>query len=383
MYVSVTDDSLPEISERIVFIDARARAQKAQWLECVAEFDRRGGAHRRGFRTTADWLAFECRMSARTARDYVQVARRLEALPLVAEAFGLGRLSYCQVRALARAEEIEDEAALLRVALTSTTHQLERHVRQLRSAASADLDVANRGRAKRFLRHVWLEDGSVRFFGRLSADDGAAFIEAIESRAAQIYGEDGDPCCGDGVSRPPIGARRADALTELVTGGAVQTQVVLHADPVALACTARGHEPRGGELLFFRDGPAIPSDLARRLTCDGLIMVQGLNLGRGTRVVSPAQRRALEARDGRVCAMPGCTRTHGLQAHHVIHWIYGGRTDLNNLVLLCHYHHRLFHDDGWTLRRRSNGRLLIRDPDGRELQQLRSRGSPSLAVLAA
>lgn len=380
--MQLSDRSLPEITERIVYLDARARLRMAEWLEFVAEFDRRHGAHRRGFRTTAEWLAFECRMDGRTARDYVRVARRLQDMPKIGEAFGLGRLSYSQVRALSRASDGEDEGEILRVALTSTTRQLEQHVRQLRSAASADLDVANRGRAKRFVRHFWDEDGSLRFFGRLAADDGAAFVEAIEARAAVIYGEDGDPCCSVGWSRSPLGARRADALVELLTGGGVQTQVVLHADRDALACAANAGEPREGDVLFLRDGPAIPSELARRLTCDARVTVDGLNLGRTTRAVTPAQRRALEARDGRLCAMVGCDRTHGLQAHHLVHWIHGGRTDLDNLVLLCDYHHRLFHDDGWSLSRRRDGGLRVRDPKGRELHQLPSRASPALVVAA-
>jgi hypothetical protein len=382
-FVQLSDWSLSEISERIVYLDARAQSRKAEWLAFVAEFDRRGAAHRRGFRSTAEWLAFECKMDGRTARDYVRVSRRLEDMPKIAEAFGDGWLSYSQVRALSRVEDIENEQELLRVALTSTTNQLEHHVRQLRSAASADLDVANRGRARRFVRHFWEEDGSLRFFGRLAADDGAAFVEALETRAAALYGEDGDPCCAEGRSRPSIGARRADALVELVTGGGAQTQVVLHADTAALACVARSGESRAGEVLFLRDGPAIPSDLARRLTCDAMVSLDGLNSGRTTRVVSPAQRRALEARDGRTCALPGCNRIHGLQAHHLRHWAHGGRTDLANLALFCHYHHRLFHDDGWTVHRERDGTLIIKDTNGRERHQLPTRASPARRAVAA
>ncbi len=383
MFVKWSEWSLQDIGERIVYLQARARLRMAEWLEFVAEFDRRSGAHRRGFRSTAEWLAFECRLDGRTARDYVRVAKRLQDMPTIAEAFGEGRLSYSQLRALTRASEVEDERALLKVALASTVRQLEQHVRQLRSAASADLDVANRGRAKRFVTHFWDEDGSLRFFGRLAADDGAAFVEAIDARAAVIHGEDGDPCCAEGWPRPPIGARRADALVELVTGGGAQTHVVLHADPAALASSAKADEPREGQVLFLRDGPAIPSEAARRLTCDAMISVHGLNHGRTTRVVSPAQRRALEARDGRVCAMPGCHRTHGLHAHHIKHWSHGGRTDLSNLALFCHYHHRLFHDDGWTLHRRRDGTLVIKDPGAREHYQPPSRASPPPLAVAA
>lgn len=70
---------------------------------------------------------------------------------------------------------------------------------------------------------------------------------------------------------------------------------------------------------------------------------QVLSLGRSTRVVSPGQRRALAARDGG-CVARGCVQTPGAcDAHHLIHWADGGRTDLDNLVLLCRYHHGRWH----------------------------------------
>ncbi|MEO9222765.1 MAG: HNH endonuclease, partial [Mycobacteriaceae bacterium] len=74
-----------------------------------------------------------------------------------------------------------------------------------------------------------------------------------------------------------------------------------------------------------------------------------LNLGRTQRLVSPGQRRALIARD-HGCAFPGCNRPPAwTEAHHIVHWIDGGPTDLANLVLLCRRHHRVIHHDGWTI----------------------------------
>jgi hypothetical protein len=80
-----------------------------------------------------------------------------------------------------------------------------------------------------------------------------------------------------------------------------------------------------------------------------------LDLGRATRVVSPAQRQALAVRDGG-CVFPGCSRPLAwCEAHHVRHWLDGGPTDLDNLALLCRAHHRAVHEGGWR---------LIRGPDG-------------------
>jgi hypothetical protein len=81
-----------------------------------------------------------------------------------------------------------------------------------------------------------------------------------------------------------------------------------------------------------------------------------LDLGRATRVVTPAQRQALAVRDGG-CVFPGCSRPLAwCEAHHVRHWLDGGPTDLDNLALVCRAHHRAVHEGGWQ---------LIREPDGR------------------
>lgn len=70
---------------------------------------------------------------------------------------------------------------------------------------------------------------------------------------------------------------------------------------------------------------------------------------RRTRVVSPALRTALHVRDGG-CAFSGCDRPPGwCDAHHIVHWVDGGETKLDNLILLCRSHHRLLHEGAWTL----------------------------------
>ncbi|MFH1105278.1 MAG: HNH endonuclease signature motif containing protein [Actinomycetota bacterium] len=67
-------------------------------------------------------------------------------------------------------------------------------------------------------------------------------------------------------------------------------------------------------------------------------------MGRATRTIPPAIRRALEARD-RGCTHPGCGRPHRwCDAHHITHWAAGGGTNLNNLRLLCRRHHRIAHE---------------------------------------
>ncbi|MEA2167361.1 MAG: hypothetical protein QOF76_661 [Solirubrobacteraceae bacterium] len=323
-------------------------------MRLIAEFDRLGAAQELGFRSTQHWLTVECRIDPRTSRDYVQVAKRLEVWARVRQALGGGRLSYSQCRALSRAAIEEDEAALLEVALGCTVVALEAHVRQLRSAASADLATVVAARERRSLRWDWDQDGTLRLWGRLGPVEGAAIIEALETGAANIFSV-------RDLGRVPLGARRADALANMALQGCPRTTLMLHADLAALA-SASGE--RRGSILHLQDGPSIPSELARRLTCDAMITLDGLNHGRTQRLVTPALRRALEARDGRKCWMPGCDCTHGLAAHHIRHWTRGGRTDLENLLLLCPYHHRLFHEGSWHMSRR-RGRIHIRNTTGK------------------
>ena len=106
----------------------------------------------------------------------------------------------------------------------------------------------------------------------------------------------------------------------------------------------------------------ISGEAARRICCDAKIsriITDGpseiLDLGRFTRTVTPAQRRALNVRD-KTCVFPGCRVPHDrCDAHHLIFWLFGGRSDLDNYGLLCPAHHRYVHEGGWTLIRNRDG----------------------------
>ncbi len=92
-----------------------------------------------------------------------------------------------------------------------------------------------------------------------------------------------------------------------------------------------------------------------------------IDTGRESRVVNRAQRRALSVRDGG-CRFPGCTRPPAwTDAHHVVHWRVGGRTDLSNLILLCDYHHHLVHRPGWIVKFDGDDAHFI-DPRGVEIR---------------
>jgi hypothetical protein len=100
-----------------------------------------------------------------------------------------------------------------------------------------------------------------------------------------------------------------------------------------------------------------------------------LSVGRKTRSIPPALRRALRSRD-EGCRFPGCNQHHRVDAHHVTHWADGGATALTNLVQLCRFHHRLVHEGGYMIEARAAGALCFRRPDGRTISPVppRTRG---------
>ncbi len=360
--LAVQTNALEGLEEQLVALARGLERQLAHWLHLVGEYDALGGAERWGFVTTADWLAFGCAITPRTAREHVRVARRLRERPQLHAAFARGEVSYSKIRALTRARDCEREADLLHLAGRCTAAELERRVGQLRSAPAADADVATEVHEQRDVQWWTGRDGALHLRGRLPADDGAQLVEAIQVAAQALHGAG----VYAGAATPPRrGARYADALCELALSGAPRAQVVVHVDPPALACTATDPEERAGTVSHLDDGPAIGSEVARRLACDAELVDP--DLGRRRRVVSAALRTALERRDA-CCTFPGCTRRHGLHAHHVRHWAHGGATDKANLTLVCPYHHRLVHEGGFGIRLQDGAPTFLR-PDRRAVTQ--------------
>ncbi|MEJ0039849.1 MAG: HNH endonuclease [Gammaproteobacteria bacterium] len=115
-------------------------------------------------------------------------------------------------------------------------------------------------------------------------------------------------------------------------------------------------------------GPSLAVETALRLGCDASVVAvvkdqngEPLNVGRKTRTIPPAIRRALFARDKDGCRFPGCTNRHYVDGHHIKHWANGGETRLSNLVLLCRFHHRQVHEGSVEVQVLDDGAL--RTPD--------------------
>jgi hypothetical protein len=88
-----------------------------------------------------------------------------------------------------------------------------------------------------------------------------------------------------------------------------------------------------------------------------------LNIGRKSRTIPPAIRRALQRRDGG-CRFPGCSCNRFVDAHHILHWADGGETGMDNLVLLCRRHHRLVHEGGFGVHTGAGHEIWFSYPSG-------------------
>jgi hypothetical protein len=116
----------------------------------------------------------------------------------------------------------------------------------------------------------------------------------------------------------------------------------------------------------------VSAETSRRLSCDAAVVTMrhdergdALDVGRKTRTVPSAIRRALAARDRR-CQFPACSARR-CDVHHIEHWMDGGATSLDNLMLLCRRHHRLLHEGGFTVKRQPDGTVAFFYEDGAPL----------------
>ena len=203
----------------------------------------------------------------------------------------------------------------------------------------------------------------------------AELVRQAIDRAVELL----EPASGD--SAESWGARRADALRLIAeafleqraeeAGSSDRYQVVVHIDHALLSAQT----PERPVLCELEDGPTLAIETARRLACDGALIGlvddaegQPLNVGRRTRAIPPALKRALKARD-KGCRFPGCPHTRYTQGHHVEHWADGGETRLSNLITLCHHHHHLVHEGGYRIAITDDGVFRFLDPAGEPVNE--------------
>jgi len=339
------------------FHAAAAAAQRAMF-RVIVQADRAEAWRDAGARDTAHWLAIRYGISEWKARRWIAAAHALESLPRLSDAFSRGGLGMDKVVELARFATPETEGGLIawagRVSSGCVRRRADREV-------GRQIDEVRDAQRTRALVWWYFDEG--RRFGleaELPASEGAIVARALERLAAKIPVMPGEE---DAVYAD---ARRADALVTMASGSLARdpdpdrASVVIHARLDASGL--HQHEIDGG--------PSIHAETARRLLCNARIQTviedergNPIRLGRLTREPPAWMLRQLRYRD-RACTFPGCGARRFTHAHHVVWWERGGRTDLENLVLVCGFHHRLVHELGWGVRREADGVTRWFRPDG-------------------
>ena len=350
-----TEELAAAIPELIAF-ESRVAALR---LDALAAFDARGGAADAGYRSTADWLSKTTGVAHGGAMVHTARALRDE-LPATAKALADGCIGEEHVRIIRRAHRIfgDDfariEEHVVSVASRRSAKQLRSFVdliiqqyRPERSDDDADIAYAKR---KAFLSRSL--DGWWHLSGLLDPATGEKLKAAFDVFADRVSEDD---------DRTP-GMRRADALGEMadrvlagINRDSGHGHVMVHLTPEQFGTGLGVAWPSGSLLTRPQVGEHACSVEAALVVLDP-VRWEPLQVGFTARYATRAQRMALQARDGDTCVHPGCsTQASRCIAHHIVHWDAGGPTDVENLVLLCEFHHRKVH----------HGRLEIATGEGR------------------
>lgn len=376
----ISKRTIDQLENDIITFAGRINQAEYEFLVLIREFDLRQGWKAYHFNNCAEWIDMKCGISYDTAREKVRVAHALIDLPETSSSFANGQLSYSKARALTRLATPHNEAELLENALPATARQVESHCRELRNAQRKESTAdVNRIHKRRFLSRTYHNDGSMTINVEVTREVGDLVMKALELAIAQ-QADDGANADDQELESLNLLAKQADALAtvaqaylngnaEKTTNSADHYQVMVHVDEAAL-------RQQEGEHTKAPAKSDLPIESVRRLCCDGNLVpiakdqngnpLSSFNSGRKHRVVQPALRRALLARD-KCCRFPGCTHDKWLDAHHVMHWIDGGETSLANTVLLCSRHHRVLHEGGFSIQKDYSGEWYFRNEKGRAI----------------
>jgi hypothetical protein len=332
-------DSTTTQSLTVALDGANADVGRAQrrLLHLIVAADRGEMWRDSGARDTAHWLAIRYGISEWKARRWVAAAHALEGLPLIADAFERGELGIDKVAELARFATPDDEARLIRWAMTVSCGAI-RHRADLEARASIkEVREAERSRDVSW----WYHDDGRRFGleADLPAAHGPIVIKALEREAERIAALPGEE------DETYASVRRADALVALCSARIAtdpepdRATVVVHARLDGLR--------RGTGGCEIEDGPVIHPQTVRRFLCNARVQTvvedadgNVLGVGRLSRQPPAWLVRQVRHRD-RECRFPGCGARRFTEAHHLVWWRHGGGTDLDNLALICSFHHRL------------------------------------------
>jgi Domain of unknown function (DUF222) len=304
-----------------------------------------------GYKSLNSWLCHETRRSNGDAYRLLQLMRQLRSLPVTEEAFA------------------DAEAEMVPLLAECTVDQTGRVMKEWAARAKAAVD-ADSGRDPEpdtdHLHFSPLMDGRFQLDGQLSGDNAKVVEEALGVCLPELV--EGEPVL-------PYSQRQAVALVEMARR-ALQNVPGPARRSTEMTVLIDWQDYINGGVAKYADGTMLAPDRVKRLLCDAELtfIVQGehgepLWMSRTVRSATPAQWRALVARD-RHCAFPGCTmKPIWCEAHHVLEYDRDhGPTDIDNMALFCGSHHKTIHKPGWTAKMDPGQYLVITTPDGQVLR---------------
>jgi hypothetical protein len=323
-----------------------------------------------GYPSAGEFIRHECKMSSTAAASAIYVGSSVAKLPESVEAMnsgriGFGHLALMSSTAAALCMKDFDESPLLERALQHSVSRFRFDCAHARHAADVEAFTEEQVDQVLFRRLEFRPcgNGAVEVRGMLDPAGAAAVRTALEPLARRSGAD--DVRCRE--------KRLADAFVEVANhcldNGLVPQRANqrAHVQVTTSLETLQGLAgSSAGEMEF---SVPIAAETVRRLACDSSVIrvLLGadsavIDVGRAKRVVSAPLRRALDVRD-KGCVWPGCDRSASwTNAHHIVFWADDGRTELDNLVLLCYRHHLAVHEGRWQLIRSDDGAILTVPP---------------------
>jgi hypothetical protein len=351
-----------DLVDELAAILVRRDRDEARATQILAQVQETRAFERDGYSSPTALLKHRMSLHPGEAQRLVRRANALPAMPLTSLAYLAGSISGAQVdvlieiRAIAPEQFDEAEEALVGWALEiPLTRDLRKKLDYWLSRVAAE-ELASDRHHVREARYLTLrrEGEMMRVSGWFDIESGERLLAGLEPGPARA---------GDTRSTP---ARRADILLEMMEGSSQRPSISVLVSAETLIDGMPG-------VSETSNGVYLTMDEIRRISCDASLtrIVFGpdsrpLDVGRTKRLVTPAQRLAVMARDLH-CVFPTCDRPERwCDVHHLIPWHADGPTAIDNLVLLCRHHHTLVHEAGWTITGTPCDLRFFR-PDGSEL----------------
>jgi len=336
--------STNQLLHGIELIKSADGALDVQKLEYIAAVDERNAWRAEGAKNLVTWVSARFQESHWTARRWIAACRALPQLPQLQRAMRRGALPLVKVGELVRFATPETEAGLIRWAQGVSAAAIRRRAYCETVEAVEETRVDDEARSLQW----WYEDERrLHLEGVFPAEQGATLVKALDRLADSL------PSDPEAERAFTVDQRRADALVAMSSQAisddvdSARARVNLHVDLAALVA-------RDGSGSIESGGVVHP-DVASMVCCDSVVQAiyhgyggHTVGIGQASRNVPEWLHRQLRQRDGG-CTFPGCHHKRYVQAHHIWWWEWGGPTNLDNLVLVCHFHHKLIHLYGWRV----------------------------------